>query len=137
MRRRDFMNVVVGSAVWPLAARSQPADRMRRIGVLMPYANDNSEAQARLAVFLQELKQLGWNVGHNLQIDYRWNTGDPDFGRKAATEMVTLSPDVISRPPLQRWPHCNRRLALCRSYFCRLPIPSALALLQPSRPGGT
>jgi putative ABC transport system substrate-binding protein len=61
----------------------------------MPYANDNSEAQERLAAFLQKLKQLGWDVGHNLQIDYRWNTGDPDFGRKAATELVTLSPDVI------------------------------------------
>jgi len=96
MRRREFI-ALIGSAAatWPLAARAQPADRMRRIGVLMPYANDNSEARERLAAFLQELKQLGWNVGHNLQIDYRWNAGDPDFGRKAATELVTLSPDVI------------------------------------------
>ena len=95
MRRREFINIIGGAAAWPLAARAEPADRMRRIGVLMPYANDNSEARERLAAFLQELKQLGWNVGHNLQIDYRWDTGDPDFGRKAATELVALSPDVI------------------------------------------
>jgi putative tryptophan/tyrosine transport system substrate-binding protein len=96
MKRREFITLLGGASVaWPLTARAQPADRMRRIGVLMPYANDDSEALARLAVFLQELKQLGWNLGHNLQIDYRWNTGDPDFGRKAATELVTLSPDVI------------------------------------------
>jgi len=77
---------------WPLAAHAQQNERMRRIGVLMPYAKDNPEGQARNAAFLQELQKLGWTEGRNLQIEYRWDTGDL---RKAATELVTSSPDVI------------------------------------------
>ena len=93
MRRRDFIKVIAGSAAaWPLAARAQQAERMGRLGVLMPFAKDNPEAQARIAAFLQEMQKLGWTEGRNLQIEYRWDTGDL---RKAATELVTLSPDVI------------------------------------------
>ena len=77
---------------WPLATRAQQSERIRRIGVLMPFAKDNSEGQARIAAFLHELQRLGWTVGRNLQIEYRWDTGDL---RKAATELVTLSPDAI------------------------------------------
>jgi putative tryptophan/tyrosine transport system substrate-binding protein len=93
MRRRDFIKVIAGSAAaWPLAARAQQAERMRRVGVLMPFAKDSPEAQARIAAFLQELQKLGWTESRNLQIEYRWDTGDL---RKDATELVTLSPDVI------------------------------------------
>src|SRR3974390_1993712 len=92
MRRREFIKVIAGSAAWPLAARAQQPERMRRIGVLMPFAKDNPEGQARNAAFLQELQKLGWTEGRNLQIEYRWDTGDL---RKAATELVTSSPDVI------------------------------------------
>jgi len=93
MRRRDFIKVIAGSAAaWSLAARAQQAEQMRRIGVLMPFTKDNPEMQERLAAFLQELQKLGWTEGRNLQIEYRWDTGDL---RKAATELVTLSPDVI------------------------------------------
>src|SRR5262249_21241472 len=93
MRRRDFIKVIAGSAAtWPFTARAQQSERIRRIGVLMPFAIDNPEGQARITAFLQELRQLGWTEGRNLQIEYRWDTGDL---RKAATELVTLSPDVI------------------------------------------
>jgi putative ABC transport system substrate-binding protein len=93
MRRRDFIKVIAGSgAVWPLAARGQQTERMRGIGVLMPFAKDNPEGQARTAAFLQEMQKLGWTEGRNLQIEYRWDTDDL---RKAATELVALSPDVI------------------------------------------
>jgi len=93
MRRREFITLVGGSAVaWPLALRAQQSEQMRRIGVLMPYAKDNPETQARITAFLQELQKLGWTEGRNLQIEYRWDTGDL---RKAATELVALSPDVI------------------------------------------
>jgi len=92
MRRREFIKVIAGSAAWPLAARAQQPERMRRIGVLMPFAKDNPEGQARNAAFLQELQKLGWTEGRNLQIEYR---GDTDDLRKAATELVTSSPDVI------------------------------------------
>jgi putative tryptophan/tyrosine transport system substrate-binding protein len=93
MRRRDFVTLVGGSAVaWPLALRAQETGQMRRIGVLMPYARDNSEAQARITAFLQGLKKLGWTEGRNLQIEYRWGIGDL---QKAAAELVASSPDVI------------------------------------------
>jgi putative ABC transport system substrate-binding protein len=93
MRRRDFITLVGGSAVaWPLALRAQQSGQMRRIGVLMPYARDNSEAQARITAFLQGLQKSGWTEGRNLQIEYRWGIGDL---QKAATELVALAPDVI------------------------------------------
>src|SRR5262249_1725826 len=93
MRRRDFIKMIGGgAAAWPLTARAQQAERMRRVGVLMPFAKDSPDAQARVAAFLRELQQLGWTEGGNIQIEYRWDTGDL---RKAATELVTLSPDVI------------------------------------------
>jgi len=93
MKRREFITLLGGAVVsWPLAAHAQQNERMRRIGVLMPFAKDNPEGQARTAAFLQELQKLGWTEGRNLQIEYR---GDTDDLRKAATELVTSSPDVI------------------------------------------
>src|SRR5882762_9155010 len=72
--RREFITLLGGAAAaWPLAARGQQAERMRRIGVLMHTAADEPESQARLAAFMQGLQELGWAVGRNLRIDYRWN----------------------------------------------------------------
>jgi putative tryptophan/tyrosine transport system substrate-binding protein len=95
MRRRQFITLLGGAAAWPLAARAQQPDRMRRIGVLMNLAADDTEAQARLAAFLQGLQELGWTVGRNVQIDYRWSAADADRIRKSAPELVALAPDVI------------------------------------------
>jgi putative ABC transport system substrate-binding protein len=92
LRRREFITLVGSAAVWPLTVRAQQAQRVRRIGVLMPFAKDNPEGQARIAAFLKELQRLGWTDGRNLQIEYRWDTGDL---RKSATELVALSPEVI------------------------------------------
>jgi putative tryptophan/tyrosine transport system substrate-binding protein len=96
MRRRDFITLLGGAATaWPIAARAQQPERMRRIGVLMNYASDDAEGQARLAAFHQGLQQLGWTVGRNVQIDYRWGAGNADRIRKFAAELVALAPDVI------------------------------------------
>ena len=95
MRRRDFVRAIVGSAtVWPLAARAQQQDRMRRIGVLLPWAADDAVFQTRMAAFLGGLQQLGWTDGHNVRIDSRWAVGDADL-RKYAGELVALGPDVV------------------------------------------
>jgi putative ABC transport system substrate-binding protein len=78
IRRRDFVIVLGGAAVvWPLAARAQQPERMRRIGVLVAYAESDPEAQARVGAFRQGLRELGWTDGHNLRIELRWGTGDP------------------------------------------------------------
>jgi putative ABC transport system substrate-binding protein len=97
MRRREFIKVVAGSAAaaWPLAARAQQSEGMRRIGVLMNLASDDAETQARLAAFQRTLQQLGWSVGRNVRIDYRWGAGDADRIRTFAAELVALAPDII------------------------------------------
>src|ERR1700730_971070 len=96
MRRRDFITLCGGAAAaWPLEARAQQADRMRRIGVLMNVAADDPEAPARVGAFSQGLAELGWTIGRNVRIDYRWYAGNADAARKYATELVALAPDVI------------------------------------------
>jgi putative ABC transport system substrate-binding protein len=95
MRRREFMTLLGGAAAtWPLGARAQ-GERVRRIGVLMAYAESDPEAQARIAAFRQGLRELGWTEGHNLRMELGWGTGDPDLARAFATELISLAPDVI------------------------------------------
>jgi putative tryptophan/tyrosine transport system substrate-binding protein len=95
MRRREFIAGIGGAVAWPLAARAQQGSPMRRVGVLMNLAADDPEAQARLAAFHQGLQELGWIVGRNVTIDYRWGVIAADSNRKLASELVALAPDVI------------------------------------------
>ena len=99
MRRREFITLLGGTAVaWPLAARAQESERMRRIGALVPGSADDAEYKARMTAFLQELQQLGWSDGRNVRIDTRWAAGDANLVRKYAAELVALAPDVILAP---------------------------------------
>jgi ABC-type uncharacterized transport system substrate-binding protein len=95
MNRRALITLLGGGAAWSVAARAQQAERMRRIGVLTTLAADDAEAMARLAAFLQALKQLGWTDNRNVHIDYRWGAGEPERIRRNAAEMAALAPDVI------------------------------------------
>jgi putative tryptophan/tyrosine transport system substrate-binding protein len=97
MRRRDFLSLLAGAALWPQGASAQSSGRMRRIGVLMNLASDDPEALSRNAAFLQGLQELGWAVGRNVRIDYRWNASnfDPERMRKDAAELLALGPDVV------------------------------------------
>jgi putative tryptophan/tyrosine transport system substrate-binding protein len=96
MRRREFISLLGGAvSAWPLAARTQQNEQMRRIGVLMPFIAGDPEAQVRSTVFAQTLQQLGWTVGRNLQIDYRFAGGEADRVRQYAAELVELAPEVI------------------------------------------
>jgi putative tryptophan/tyrosine transport system substrate-binding protein len=96
MRRRKFITLLGGAAVaWPLAARAQQRERMRRIGVLIAFTSDDPEGQARLMAFAQGLQELGWTVGRNVRIDTRWAAGDADLYRRYAAELIALAPDVI------------------------------------------
>jgi putative ABC transport system substrate-binding protein len=96
MRRREFIALLGGAAAtWPLAARAQQGERMRRIGVLMPFSANDPQSKARLSAFQQGLQKLGWVDGHNVRIDARWFAGSADDNRKNAVELVALVPDVI------------------------------------------
>ena len=95
MRRREFLAALssAAAATSPLAARAQ--ERMRRIGILLPAAADDTEYQARVGAFLQGLQQSGWTIGRNVRIDTRWATADADAIRRHAAELAALAPDVM------------------------------------------
>ena len=95
MRRREFITLIGGATAWPIAARAQQTERVRRVGMLMSLAADDPESLARLTAFLQRLQELGWTDGRNIRIDYRWAAGDADRFRRYAAELVALTPDVI------------------------------------------
>ena len=95
MRRRDFITLVGGAAAWPLAARAQQSDRMRRIGVLMNSTPNDPLGQARFTTFEQALQELGWSDGRNVSINIRWGGNDVDLDRRYAAELVEHAPDVI------------------------------------------
>ena len=95
MRRREFITLLGGATAWPLVARAQQGEQVRRVGVLMNVAADDPEAPARVGAFSQGLAELGWTIGRNVRIDYRWYAGNADAARKYATELVALAPDVI------------------------------------------
>jgi putative tryptophan/tyrosine transport system substrate-binding protein len=95
MRRREFITIIGGAAAWPLSARAQQGERLRRIGVLLTAASDDPEYQGRVGAFLQGLALLGWTIGRNLRIDTRWATTNADDIRKHAAELVALVPDII------------------------------------------
>jgi putative tryptophan/tyrosine transport system substrate-binding protein len=97
LKRREFITLLGGAAAaWPLGARAQQRERMRRVGILMNLAADDPEGQARVAAFLQGLQEAGWVVGRNAQIDIRWGmSGEPERLRKNVTELVALVPDAI------------------------------------------
>jgi len=100
MKRRELITLLGGAAAassvaWPLAARAQQPERMRRVGVLMLYEENDPQAQVRVVAFRQGLEKLGWTIGRNLQIDFHWGVGDADWIRSAAAQILRAAPDVI------------------------------------------
>jgi putative tryptophan/tyrosine transport system substrate-binding protein len=95
IRRREFITLIGGAAAWPLASRAQQGERMRRIGVLMPYAAGDPETKSRLTAFRQALERLGWSEDRNVRIDYRFAAGSSDRYLPLARELMALQPDVI------------------------------------------
>src|SRR3984893_16574838 len=95
MRRREFISLLVGMAEWPLAARAQQPERMRRIGVLMSVEENDPEGKTQLSQFTQGLAESGWTDGRNLRMEVRWGGGDVNRTRTFAKELVALQPEVI------------------------------------------
>jgi putative ABC transport system substrate-binding protein len=95
VKRREFITVLASAAAWPLAARAQQPERMRRIGVLMSAVEGDQRGLESITAFAQGLAELGWTVGRNVRIEYRWGAGDLDRFRRYAAELIALSPDVV------------------------------------------
>ena len=95
IRRRDFITLLGGAAAWPLVARAQQGDRMRRIGVLLAGDENDPVAKTNLSAFTQALAGLGWTVGRNVRTDVRWYGDDSNRARALAQELVGLKPDII------------------------------------------
>ena len=95
MKRREFIAALGGAAAWPLAARAQQSQRIRRVGVLMAVAESDADVRSGVAIFEQSLQELGWTDGRNLRIDYRWGDADAARIQALAKELVALQPDVL------------------------------------------
>jgi putative ABC transport system substrate-binding protein len=137
LRRRQFITLLGGAAAWPLAARAQQTDRMRRIGVLMNLGADDAEGQARLAAFVQALQRLGWSDGRNLRIDHRWAAGDTGRFHRYAEELLALAPDVIlaaATPSVQALQQATRTVPIV---FAIVADPVGAGFVDSlARPGG-
>jgi putative ABC transport system substrate-binding protein len=138
MRRRDFISLLGGAAItWPLAARAQQTERVRRIGLLINLAADDPESQARRAAFQQRLQQLGWTDGRNVRIIARWGAGDADQIHRSAAELVAITPDVIlatSSPALAASQHATRTVPIV---FTSVVDPAGGGFVDSlARPGG-
>jgi putative ABC transport system substrate-binding protein len=137
IRRREFIVALGSAAAWPLAARAQQPDRMRRLGMLMNKAADDPRGQVELAAFQQALQQLGWSDGRNIRIDTRWGQNDVDRDRGYAAELVALAPDLILASgtlSVAALRHATRTLPIV---FVEVSDPVGAGLVDSmSRPGG-
>jgi len=138
MKRREFITLLGGAAAaWPLAARAQQSERMRRIGVLMSLAADDPEGQARLTAFVQGLQELGWTDGRNVQIDYRWPAGDAERIRRYAAELAALAPDIILAGGGAVVPSLLQATRAIPIVFTQTPDPVGAGFVESlARPGG-
>src|SRR5258708_1764707 len=137
MKRRDFITLFGGAATWPLVARAQQGERMRRIGVLMHLPADDLEGQARFTAFLQGLQQLGWTDGRNVRIETRWGASDAERMRRDAAELVVLAPDVIlasTTPAMSALQQATRTIPIV---FSNIADPVGAGFVETlARPGG-
>src|ERR1700730_7879666 len=138
MRRRDFIAGVAGATAWPLAARAQQTDRMRRIGVLMGgYVSADPEGQANLAAFLNTLQGLGWTAGRNVRIEVRWMGDDVERLKTYAAELVALAPEVIfcsTTPVVAEISRLTRTIPIV---FAQVSDPVVVGFVTSiARPGG-
>jgi putative ABC transport system substrate-binding protein len=138
MQRRDFITLVGGAAAaWPLGAKAQQPERMRRIAVLMANAADDPEANARIAAFTLALQQLGWTDGRNVRIDTRWSAGNAADTPKYAAELVALAPDVILAPGSTTVGPLLQATRTVPIVFVHVPDPVGAGFVDSlARPGG-
>ena len=119
LKRREFITLLGGAAAWPLAARAQRRERVRRIGVLMSFAASDPDAQLRIGAFDRGMRDLGWLEGRNLHTEYRWAADEGDRLRNHARELVRMAPDVSWSTARPQPSHSMSRVVACRPCSCR------------------
>jgi putative tryptophan/tyrosine transport system substrate-binding protein len=137
MRRREFVALLGSAAAWPLAARAQQPERMRRIGVLMGFAENDEVWQSYLAAFKRALQELGWIEGRNLRLYYRWPGESSERTRMAAEELVALAPDLLfvtTNPALSAVMQATRQIPIVFTWVSDSVGSGFVASL--ARPGG-
>jgi putative ABC transport system substrate-binding protein len=137
MRRREFITLLGGVAAWPLAARAQQGERVRRIGVMMSPSEADPEGQKRVAAFREGLQELGWTEGRNIKIDYRWAGGDRGLERAYAAELVAAKPDLIFGGPSSVLAAIQRETRTIPVVFAQVVDPVGGGFVASlARPGG-
>jgi putative ABC transport system substrate-binding protein len=138
MTRRELIALLgTTAATWPLGARAQQPERVRRIGVLMPFAIGSPQYQERVGAFLQRFTELGWTDGRNVQIEYRASTGSPDEIRKYATELVALAPNAILATGVSTVGPLQQVTSVVPIVFAVVPDPVGAGIVDSlARPGG-
>jgi ABC-type uncharacterized transport system substrate-binding protein len=139
MRRREFLSFLSGAtAVWPLTARAQQIERARRVGVLLgAYTSTDQAGQVRIGAFLKKLRELGWEDGRNLRIDYRWGGGNTEQNNRLVTELVESAPDAIvatSDPVLEQLHKLTKEIPIIFTQTSE-PVESGI-VASLARPGG-
>ena len=136
MRRREFITLLGGATAWPLRARAQQPERMRRVGVLMGIAED-VEGRERLAVFREGLRALAWSEGSNIEFSYRWGAGDAEMNRRLADELLQWRPDVILSNSTPITVATARATSSTPVVFTNVTDPVAAGVVHSlARPGG-
>ncbi len=137
LMRREFITLLSSALAWPLAARAQQPDGARRIGVLMAVPENGADSQARVTTFQKGLEKLGWTVGRNLEIDYRWGMFDVERARVAATDLLRLAPDVILANGTAALAAAQQATRTVPIVFTVVSEPLAQGFIQSlARPGG-
>ena len=137
MKRRTFIAGLGTAAAWPVALRAQPAERMRRIGVLMPYDENDPVVKPRVSAFTQALADLGWIDGRNVRMDFRWGGGDANRIRALAQELVGLQPDVILANTTPDTAALQREARIIPIVFANVSDPVASGFVAKlNEPGG-
>jgi putative ABC transport system substrate-binding protein len=137
MKRREFVTLLGAAATWPLAARAQPSERVRRIGVLLPVTAEDPVGQARVVAFLGGLQQLGWTDGRNVRIDLRWSAGKADHAQRYAAELAALAPDVLMTPGSSTLAPMLQATRTIPIIFVHVPDPVGAGFVDSlARPGG-
>jgi putative ABC transport system substrate-binding protein len=138
VRRREFITLLGGAAAaWPVAARAQQADRVRRVGIFMDLAEQDAEGQTRVAAFRKGLQDLGWTEGRNVKFDTRWTAGDPARMRRYAADLVGLAPEVIMNGGLPTLVAMQQETRTIPVVFAQVLDPVGAGFVESlSRPGG-